>query len=220
MNAARDLIDGMGAAEFDRLVLHLGRYALQAARLYRWRTGGARDLPGGHTVESVVLLAVEKAWLGERRWDAGRQPDFRKYLMDVVDSLLYHLATGKDNELLTPEPAPGTAAARDWHAGSDGRDPSADWLARRAPTPEEELLGREARDDAGRALALLFEEARGDDELTRVIRATLEGRERPGEIAEVTGISVRDVYNVMKRLNRKLAAVGRRLREGEGAGRR
>lgn len=217
MNSARDLIDGMSAEDFDKLTLHLGRYAMQVSKIYKWRTGDSYDLPGGHTVESIVLLAIEKAWLGERNWDSEKQPDFKKYLMDVIDSLLYHLATGKDNELLTTEPEPGTDAEKQWHTGSPKRHWSTDWLVRKTATPEEELLEKEetTREAAehDRAIEMLLEEADGDEELTYVIQAKLDDYDKAGEIAEVTGIDVRDVYNIMKRLNRKVAAVSRRLKD-------
>jgi hypothetical protein len=217
MNNARDLIDGMTAEEYELLTLHLGRYAMRVSKIYRWRTGNSHDLPGGHTTESIVLEAIEKAWLGERNWDSEKQPDFKKYLMDVIDSLLYHLATGKDNELLTPEPEPGTDDGEDWHTGSPKRHWRTDWLVRKAATPEEELLEKEetARETEARdhAIEMLMEEARGDEELTYVIQAMLDGYDKAGEIAGVTGIDVRDVYNIMKRLNRKVAAVSRRLKD-------
>jgi hypothetical protein len=217
MSDASDLIERMSREEYDRLVLHLGRYAMQVSHIYKWRTGNSYDLPGGHTVESIVVLAIEKAWLGERHWDREKQPDFKKYLMDVIDSLLYHLATGKDNEMLTAEPEPGTKDEQDWHTGSPERRSDVDWLVRRTATPEEELLEQEAAEREERqrdhAIDMLMEEARGDEELTYVIQAKLDGFDKAGEIAEETGIEVRDVYNIMKRLNRKIAMVRRRLKD-------
>lgn len=217
MNDARDLLGGIGMEEFDLMVLHLGRYAMQVSNIYKWRTGGSYDLPGGHTVESVVFLAIERAWLGERQWDREKQPNFKKYLMDVIDSLLYHLATGKDNEILTTEPEPGTEDEKHWHTGSPKRHSEADWLVRENATPEEELLEKEEIEresrSRNRAIEMLLEESCGDDELTFVIQAMLDGYDKPGEIAEVTGIDIRDVYNITKRLNRKVTAVRRRLRD-------
>lgn len=217
MSDASDLIERMSVEEYDRMALHLGRYAMQVSHIYKWRTGNSYDLPGGHTVESIVVLAIEKAWLGERRWDKEKHPDFTKYLMDVIDSLLYHLATGKDNEMLTAEPESGTKDEQDWHTGSLKRNSEADWLVRRTATPEEELLEMEESERKeqakDRAIGLLLEESRGDDELTYVIQAKLDGYDKAGEIAEVTGIDVQDVYNIMKRLNRKVAVVRRRLKD-------
>lgn len=217
MSDASDLIERMSGEEYDRMVLHLGRYAAQVSNIYKWRTGNSYDLPGGHTVKSIVLLAIEKAWLGERQWDRGKQPDFKKYLMDVIDSLLNHLANSKDNEILTAEPEPGTKDEQDWQTGSPKRSSEMDWLVRRTVTPEEELLEKEEseREEQAkdRAIEMLLEESRGDDGLTCVIQAKLDGYDKAGEIAEVTGIDVQDVYNIMKRLNRKVAAVRQRIRD-------
>lgn len=217
MSDASDLIEQMSEEEFDKMVLHLGRYAMQVSHIYKWRTGNSYDLPGGHTVNSIVMLAIEKAWLGERRWDKEKQPDFKKYLMDVIDSLLNHLANSKDNEMLTTEPEPGTKDEPDWHTGSPKRNSGVDWLVRRTATPEEELLEKEASEleeqAKDRAIEMLLEESRDDEELTYVIQAKLDGYDKAGEIAEVTGIDVQDVYNIMKRLNRKVAVVRRRLKD-------
>ncbi|HYP28543.1 MAG TPA: hypothetical protein VE262_17660 [Blastocatellia bacterium] len=219
MNDAHKLIERMSRDEFDRLVLHLGRYAMQAQAThgYTWRTGSKEELPGGETVETVVYLAIEKTLTGERRWDMGKDPDFKKYLMDVIDSLLYHLATGKDNTMLTAEPQPGSDDEKNWHTRSPESQPETDWLVRQAATPEIELLAREegqgeqrARD---KAIKMLLEEAEGDDEVTHIIQAMLDGYEKSSEIAAATGIDIKDVYKATKRLNRKIAAVRKRLIE-------
>jgi len=214
---AGDLIGRMSKEEFDRLVLHLGNYALRESKRYYWRTGDSVELPGGETVESIVYLAIEKTITGERNWDSQKDPDFKKYLMDVIDSLLNHLATGKENTMLTAVPEVGSDDRKDWETGAAKRTAEADWLARQTATPEEELLEKEAAERDGqlrdRAIGALLESSKDDKELTFVIEAMLDGYDKPGEIANVTGIDIRDVYNVMKRLNRKIAVIRKQLRE-------
>src|ERR1044071_6761820 len=171
MNDAHELIERMSRDEFERLVLHLGRYARQAQAIhgYNWRTGSKEELPGGETVETLVYLAIEKTLLltGGRRWDKEKDPDFKKYLMDVIDSLLYHLATGKENTMLTAVPEPGSDAEKDWHTGSPKRKPETDWLAHQPATPEAALLASEEAEGERRArdkaMEMLFEEAEGDE---------------------------------------------------------
>jgi hypothetical protein len=220
MNDARELIEQMSRDEFDRLVLHLGRYAMQAQAIhgYNWRTGSKKELSGGETVESLVYLAIEKTLTGERHWDKEKDPDFKKYLMDVIDSLLYHLATGKDNTMLTSVPEPGSDEEKNWHTGSPKREPAMDWLARQPATPEAELLARDEAEGKQRArdkaIDMLFEESKGDDEVTHIIQAMLDGCEKSREIADATGIDIQDVYKATKRLNRKILVVSKRLGEG------
>lgn len=220
MNGAAELINNMTSEEYQRLVLGLTLYARRVAGGYRWRTSDPHELSGGHTVETIAAEAIAKAWLGERRWDETKQPDFKKYLRDVVDSLINHLANSKDNELVTKEPEAGTGSKdeQQWHTGSPQRKWQTDWMVRHPATPEEELLEHEEAEDAtaqsDRMIVMLLEEAQGDEELTYFIQALLDGYEKSGEIAEVTGIAIRDVYNIRKRFDRKAAVVRQRLTGG------
>ena len=219
MNDAHKLIEQMSRDEFDRLVLHLGHYAMlaQAIHSYIWRTGSKEELPGGETVETLVYLAIEKTLTGERRWYKEKEPDFKKYLMDVIDSLLYHLATGKENTMLVAVPEPGSGEEKTWHMGSQERKPETDWLVRRPPTPEAELLATQKAETEQRerdiAINMLLEESEGDDEVSQIIQAMLEGHEKSSEIAAATGIDIQSVYKATKRLNRKIAMVRKRFVE-------
>src|SRR5215468_2663660 len=102
MNQARDLLERMTDDEMEKMILGLGCYASKIRNEYRWRTMDKDALPKGETVESVVSLALERVLTGERRWNPAQQPDFMKFMRDVIDSLMNHLARSKDNTLLTP----------------------------------------------------------------------------------------------------------------------
>jgi len=210
-NKAQETLHNMTDEELDKLILHLGRYALSVSNNYTWRTGDSISLPGGETVESVVSKALEKVLSGDRRWDPQKDPDIKKYLMDVIDSLMSHLAASSDNKLLTVVPAEGSENAEAWQSGSKKADPEAAWLARQSMTPEKELEAKEAAELEEHAIQMLLKEAKNDAALTAVIRAMLDGANQCGEIAEVIGIDVTEVYKAMKRLDRKAAAVRRKL---------
>jgi hypothetical protein len=47
--------------------------------------------------------------------------------------------------------------------------------------------------------------------LTKIVGAMLKGCDHCGEIADAVGIEVKEVYNAMKRLDRRVASVSRRL---------
>ena len=214
-NEARKVLEGMSGDEFDRLVLHLGSYTLGETNRLQWRTGSAVDLPGGETVESIVYQAIEKAWAGERNWNPEQDPDFKKYLMDVIDSLVNHLFDSTDNKMFTTEPAEGSDDRRVWEGASRKHEckheRGADWMARQSASPEDLLLEKEEAERKRQGIEMLLAESRGDEELTYVIQAMLDGYNKAGEIAQVTGIDVRDVYNIMKRLDRKVEAVRTQL---------
>jgi hypothetical protein len=209
MNQARDLLGGMPDDELEKMILELGYYASKVRHEYRWRTKEKDALPKGETVNSVVSLAFEKVWSGERRWNPAQHPDFMKFMRDVIDSLMNHLARGKDNVLLTP--APDGDSEGDWHTGSKKAAHDTEWLARSEATPEQALIDKESQAQKDEAIQALLQECAGDQVLTKIVNAMLEGYDQGGEIAQLVGIEVKDVYNAMKRLDRKIASVSRRM---------
>src|SRR5262249_4853367 len=212
MNHARDLLERTPEDELEKMILELGCYALRVRNEYRWRTKDREALPKGETVKSVVSLALERVLTGERRWNPAQQPDFMKFMRDVIDSLINHLARSKDNALLTTLPEEGGQDEISWRAESD--KPGAEWLARREMTPEQTLLDEESEEQKNRAIRILLEECVADQTLTKIVGAMLGGCDHCGEIADAVGIEVKDVYNAMKRLDRRVAWVSRRMVDG------
>jgi hypothetical protein len=214
MNHARDLLERTPDDELEKMILELGCYALRVRNEYRWRTRDREALPKGETVKSVVSLAMEKVLTGERKWNPAQQPDFMKFMRDVIDSLIYHLARSKDNALLTTLPEEGGQDEAPWRAESDRGKPGAEWLARNEATPEQALLDEESEEEKNKAIRILLEECVADQTLTKIVGAMMGGCDHCGEIAAVVGIEVKEVYNAMKRLDRRVASVSRRMVEG------
>ncbi|MBO0719521.1 MAG: hypothetical protein J2P41_01785 [Blastocatellia bacterium] len=215
MNEARDLIGRMPDEELEKMILQLSYYTSKVRRSYRWRIKEGGALPKGETVNSIVSLAFEKVYAGERRWDSALQPDFMKFMRDVIDSLIYHLAWGKDNTSLAPVPA---EEIEEWQSSLANAEPAAEWLARGEATPEETLIAKESRAQKDLAIRLLLEECAEDASLIRIVDAMLDGCDRCADIAEAAGLEVRDVYNAMKRLDRKIASVRKRMADSPRGG--
>jgi len=211
MNQARDLLERMSDGELVKMILELGYYATKVRNEYHWRTKDKESLPKGETINSVVSLALEKVFSGERSWNPAQQPDFMKFMRDVIDSLINHLARSKDNAILRPVPEEGSDDERNWHAGSEKAEANTEWLARKEATPERALLEKESHGQKDKAIRFLLEECAGDQTLTRIVRAMLDGCRQCGEISDIVGIEVKEVYNAMKRLDRKIALVSRRM---------
>jgi len=210
---ARDVLAWMSEEELAELILRLGRYALRESNRLRWRTGDSVELPGGETVDSIVSLALEKTLLGERQWNPETHPKLQEYLMDVIDSLLNHLATGRDNSLFTQAPSPDGTVNETNKSRSDTVEQEVEWLTRSEVSPETLLLQQEEEELKDRALELLREECEGDPLLLRIIEVMLQGNEKAAQIAAAAGLDVTDVYNAMKRLGRKAARVSLRISE-------
>lgn len=166
---------------------------------------------------SIVSKAVEKLFSGDREWAPQKEPDIRKYLRGVIDSLLNHLAESHDNTLVTVAPEPGSTNYPAWETGSQKRDPSVDWLVPPNRSPEVAVLRQEQEALEDRALELLMEECAKDPVLISMLESMMDGYENPAEIAEHKGIPIKDVYNAAKRMDRKLEIVRKRLAEEQSA---
>jgi hypothetical protein len=199
-------LTGFTDDQWKRLIWQLARYALGVSRGLRWRTQSPIELPGGETIDSIVSKAIEKVFSGERRWDPGKEPDLGKYLQGVIDSLLSHLAEGKDNTMFAPVPnTVGGQATAEWESGMGGRPHGAEWIGRPVKSPEKLLLEQQAAKRDDRVLELLIDECSVDAPLSKVLQAMFDGYEKRAEIAEATGLPENEVSNAGKRLDRKLA---------------
>jgi hypothetical protein len=208
---AYEAVSRISEDEWREIAVDLERYALSVSRTLRWRTQNALELPGGETVGSIVSKAIEKLFSGDREWDPEEGPDIRAYLRGVIDSLLNHLAESHDNILVTVVPNAQSADAPAWESGSPKRDPAVDWLVPAQRSPEAHLLRREQTALEDRALGLLLDECSDDPVLMAVLEAMMDGYDKPAEISEHKGIPVKDVYNAIKKLDRRLEIVRKRM---------
>lgn len=214
---AYEAVSRISDDDWHEIVLELERHALSVSRDLRWRTPNPVELPGGETVDSIVSKAIEKLFSGQRQWDPEREPDIRKYLKGVIDSLLSHLAESQENTLITKVPEPGSENAPAWESGSPKRDPTAGWLAPPTGSPEAALLQQEQAALEDKALEMLLDECSEDPVLMAVLEAMMDGYDKAAEISKHKGIPQKDVYNASKRLDRKLEAVRKRIADAQNA---
>lgn len=212
--------------EWAVMIKVLTRYAGNRSRRLGWRTENTDELPGGETAASIVSKALTMVYRGAceeqpdegqavkaglRRWDPYKDPDLKKYLMDVIKSILNHLAEGEENRLF--QRVPPDEGEREWEERLNRPTADREWLARGAETPEDILLHKEESDLRQRALDMLQDEVSEDEILSRVVSSMRAGKRDPADISEDTGIPAKQVYNAAKRLDRKGAAVRRKLRQ-------
>lgn len=212
--------------EWALLIKVLTRYAKNRSRRLWWRTESGDELPGGETPASIVSRAItmvlrgafeeqpdegQGVRTGVRRWDSLKDPDLKKYLMDVIKSILNHLAEGEENSLFQRVPA--SVDAREWEEKLNRPSADREWLARGAETPEEILLRKEAAALREQALDMLQDEVSEDEVLSRVVKSMRAGNRDAADISKDAGIPAKEIYNAAKRLDRKGAAVRRKLRE-------
>lgn len=212
--------------EWALLIKVLTRYTSNRSRRLGWRTENSDELPGGETPASIVSKAItmvlrgafdeqtdEEQGLkaGVRRWDPRKDPDLKKYLMDVIKSVLNHLAESEENSIF--QRIPLGEDAREWEERLNRPTADREWLARGGAAPEEILLQQEAARLRTRALQMLQEEVSDDEVLSRVVKSMLAGNRDAADISDDTGIPAKQIYNAAKRLDRKGAAVRRKLQQ-------
>lgn len=223
---AAETLSRVTPGEWVLLIKVLTSYARNRSRKLGWRTESSDELPGGETPGSIVSKAIKMVLRGAfedspdeeqgvkagvRRWDPQKDPDLKKYLMDVIKSVLNHLAESEENSIFQRTPARRDASA--WEEKLKPPTADREWIARTGASPEEILLQKEVSQLRERALEMIVEEASDDEILSRVVKSMLAGNRDAADISKDTGIPAKQVYNATKRLDRKAAAVRRKLRQ-------
>jgi len=209
---AYQILSGMTDAEWAKLILRLGRYAVRTSANLSWRTKSKIDLPGGETAESVASKAIVKVLSGERNWNPDTDPELDKYLMDVIDSLFSQLVNGDDNKKLQV-----IAEKRDEHGNllpelqARRAEPATEWLFRPPQNPEEEAMEQEENHRNDQILGTLAADCDGDPVLKKVLEAMFDGHATPRSIAAKTDLTTKEVNNANKRLDTKIASLRKRL---------
>ena len=159
------------------------------------RRGKDSALPEGQEAADLVHEAVEKVLSGERQWDPVRVPDLPVFLIGVVRSLASHLVTGGSSREVVID---GVEQSIDHN---DDPPPS--------PTAEAVLIEAERCDEI---MSEAFAAAGEDAVLQKMLDAIMAGFVKADEIAEVSGLSVADVYQGSRRLQRRMKVVEQKKR--------
>jgi DNA-directed RNA polymerase specialized sigma24 family protein len=151
-------------------------------------------MPEGKEAADRVQEALARVLAGDRPWDANKVA-LAPFLMGVVRSLLSAELEGEENKV--------ESLANEWQ-GPALLDGSA-----RIKTPERVAL------DAERCSAIADEvlaAAEGDPVLEKIVCELLDGVHcsEAKEIAEATGLEVKQVYAGTRKLQRRLDAAARR----------
>lgn len=204
---AQQFFNDITDQEWARLIKELTFYTSKISQRLRWRTKNVENLPGGETTTSIVSKALAMVLSGKRNWDPQKDPDLKKYLQSVIKSLLNHLVTSKENTMFSVIPEIAADSELEWEPDLTKCTQDNQWLARQPRSPEEELIEKEIEKQENQALDLLKKACTEDKILSQVLQAMIDGCENPAEIAQTTGLSIKEVYNATKRLDRKVAIV-------------
>jgi DNA-directed RNA polymerase specialized sigma24 family protein len=192
-----DLSDDRWDELLERLTYHA---SCKLSRL-KWRGVTNGPAPAGIQPEDLAARAIELFLLGKRKWDRTAQPDLEKFLIGVVDSrissLVRSLENRKSRRISPPGAGDESAAVHDF--ADWGMDPA-------------KLVVRREEQEAFRAAALKALE--GDEHAFEVFECFEADITKPADIAEYLGVPVEEIYNVQKRLRRKLDILRPKIRGG------
>lgn len=181
--------------QLEGLMKRLLAYARRYASVRTWWLGKGGALAKGYTIEDVVSKAIVslfgevdpggKGKTGKRRWDPSKYPEPWVYLMLFVKTELRNLSVSSENKL------------------SD-RDVDDDALIT-TDTVEDLLLEAELEAEhehrVQRAYSLLVDEMGDNEQLQKLHDEMMGGTFKPKELADRLCMSVKDVYNLKRRMS-------------------
>ena len=170
--------------DWESTITKLVAYAHARAWRYRWIRGDV-NLPGGNRPEDIALLAIKKVWSGEHRWDRDKHPRLLDHLKNRVDSLMSNLVKSAVHRRSSPG-----MEIEEMEARGASHDP---W---------EKAEREQAREQF---LRVALECTAGDAALEQLLEALLDGK-KPGEIATAMGVDVGQIYNLQRKLFRRIRA--------------
>jgi RNA polymerase sigma factor (sigma-70 family) len=204
--------------DWDAISREIVNFAQWEAWRYKWQDGNRWELAAGKTVEDVVQDAIEKTIAGVRRWDPDKG-ELRPWLKAQVKSImnhLYHSGPRRYEEAIPEDDEDEEAVDRmEYRAIKAGGYGAAGTGSK---SPEETLLRRETEKDYKEQMEqranMLFQAVSGDSELEEMLQAIMDGCEpQARHLAAELGVSVENIYNRNKRLQRHVA----KLMKGESS---
>jgi len=189
-DTTRDTLVRLALSDWQQVVRQLLLYA--ELKVWRSRLMERHSaLPQGIESADLAFSAILKLLTGARKWDPQRT-SLIDFLKGVIDSELNHLTSSAERR------------SRSWlDEGSlaNVRDP-------RTSPADDALFSDQLR--------LLREAVRDDPKLEELLPLLLEG-EKPAQIADRLGTTVKDVYQLIRRLRRRIVRVRASLEEASHA---
>lgn len=189
------------------LIKKMIAYGVWLAKVeYKWR--GGISLPKGNDIKDLVYVVVKKLYSGERTWNPARVPleswlrlNIRSEMNNLFKSL--YTKSGQLREVsLEVKDSDGSRRP------IDNQVVAGEAFEHKTANPEEILIEKEARAMHRASIEALYAAIEGDDLLENIFLEILDGCERkPRLLAEKLGVARKEVYNALKRLDRRVEAI-------------
>lgn len=133
--------------------------------------------------------AISKTLEGVRNWDPAKQSDLFHFLTGVVDSDISNLCTSKEHRSMNSDGL------------SSEKSPSlVDSALEQAPSIDQEIIASELED-------MMRNEVNGDDDLELMLCLVYDDEMSDQEIAAYTSWEISKVYNLKKKLRRRISKI-------------
>lgn len=180
----------------DEVMSALGAHALCKLRGLDWRGRRGGAVPGGVDAQDVVQIAFERLLSGSRKWDAAKNPDFKQFILSVIDSIVSDLVRSPKNHrerevsMFAFEPDESESAIIErLHSRVDYSDAS----------EEEEAANSDF------LIAVVGEVEKDDPPLHRILEAIVFDKIAKREhLAAHLSMAPSEITNAFKRLSRRL----------------
>ena len=191
------ILEELEQADWNRIYRELPKYTYLKVKRLSWRNQSYENLPQGKTPLDIVQEAIAKVFNGTRQWNPD-EIDLLNYLKTVVDSLVNHLVESKNHKILQRLPETENGVSLEEVLPLDASS-----LSSRPKTPEEILLEQEREEQVW---SEIIDAADGDVELEILVDSIMEGNSKPAEMAEEKGIDVQRIYQLRRKLRRRMRA--------------
>ncbi len=168
------------------------------------RNSKGASVPGGLDPADIASEAIMDFIAGKRTWNSADQPDLLKFLKGVVDSKVSHLVESAENRK--------TRSPKPWR-DHDGQEHDFEFESKES---SHETLYAD-KEFAAAALGQLRAAIDGDAPVERLLDCMEAGFTTPAEIAELLGVTVKEINNSQKRLRTQVEKVRRSLGIGAGS---
>ncbi len=185
--------------DFDEIILRATRFAGTVLRKYYWRgfrpSGGSGEVdssPDAESAEDFVSEALKRLLEGRRAFNS--EKSLLENINSITESLISSAKKSSDRKPLSDYPDPPEEF-------EEPADPVSTANALQGETGHE-VVDAELIEDQKMMFLDIRNSLDGDDDAQAYLDAMKEGFHKPNEIADVTHLSVEDVYEIRRRIKK------------------
>lgn len=179
-------------AEWDKILPRLLKYATSRVNKYKF-LGIPCVEPEDYVHEAITMAYGAGAKGSNRKWNQERYPDLADFLISIISSITSHESEHyiKFRHKSFGSQEEGRLDPLEKEASSVVTTPSPEQLVIQKQKAKEIIVG-------------INKAVEGDEEMQMVLLCIEEGITKPNQIAGEVGYDVTRVYNILKRMRRKL----------------